>query len=131
MGERKSLVQSLQTAELPQEAFRIIQEGSVKSIAARGKVEVHRDDLDQTEPTEKISLSAKQARPGVSNESRRALNRGLVGISARVSEELAETLMRVSFERRLEQRPPFTQREILVQALNQWLKRNGYAKDES
>lgn len=53
-----------------------------------------------------------------------ALNR--VSISTRVRDDFARALKRASLERQLEGREPNTLQDILEEAIEPWLKSNGY-----
>ncbi len=56
--------------------------------------------------------------------------RGLVSLSVRVQASLADCLLKVAFERRLQRQRPHSQQDIVTQAVRQWLKRNGYPTGE-
>ena len=47
-------------------------------------------------------------------------------INARVAAEIATALMRASLERRIQRLTPSTHREIVAEALSDWLKKHGY-----
>lgn len=50
----------------------------------------------------------------------------LVSLSIRIPESIAEALLRASSERKLKRVKPFTQQEIVADALSAWLKRGGH-----
>ena len=50
--------------------------------------------------------------------------RGPVSISVRLPPELPSALLRVAMERKLRGERPFTQQEIVAEALREWLERN-------
>lgn len=51
-------------------------------------------------------------------------------ITVRLPAELPAALLRVAFERRLKRQRPFTQQEIVAEALRDWLERHGWRNPE-
>jgi hypothetical protein len=49
---------------------------------------------------------------------------GTVSMTFRLPSELSARLVRVSVERKLKREPPFSQQDIVADALTQWLARN-------
>lgn len=47
-------------------------------------------------------------------------------INARVDSTISEALMRASLERRIQRIAPSTHREIVAEALTDWLKKHGF-----
>ncbi len=47
-------------------------------------------------------------------------------MSFRLPAELPVALMRASMERKLRREKPFTQQEMVAQAVHEWLRRNGH-----
>jgi hypothetical protein len=68
--------------------------------------------------------SAAAANPAVSSTSSQALNR--VPISTRIRGDFAAALKRASLERQLNAVEPNTLQDILEEAIEPWLKANGY-----
>jgi hypothetical protein len=66
------------------------------------------------------------ANPAVSSSASQLLNR--VPISTRMRSEFAEALKRASLERQLNKIEPNTLQDILEQAVEPWLRSNGYIK---
>jgi hypothetical protein len=124
------LIQALQTADLPSEALAVIEAGKVRPIregasTARGVEENVPEVLD---PPRTVSVSKEQNLQA--NGSPKLAPRGLVPLSVRVQAGLADSLLKVAFERRLQRLAPHSQQDIVTQAVRQWLKRNGYATGE-
>lgn len=129
MNQRKSLAQALQTADLPPEALAVIKEGAVRPVEARRPVlapepEPERRPPAITQPPQRLPSPIEVEVPD------EAVKRGLVPLSVRVNADLSDFLLRVSFERKLQRRQPYSQQDIVTQAVLQWLKRNGYAFGE-
>lgn len=130
MNQRRSLSQALQTAELPAEALALIREGSPRPLE---------DRQPAPEPTavEARAAPARVTRPAPVREavlpdaeSENPAPRGLVSLSVRVNSALADTLLKIAFERKLQRRHPFSQQDIVTQAVNQWLRKNGHSLPE-
>jgi hypothetical protein len=51
---------------------------------------------------------------------------GLIPVNVRVRPEIARALKAASLQRELQGIEPYTKREIVEQALEPWLKKNGY-----
>jgi hypothetical protein len=51
---------------------------------------------------------------------------GLVSMSVRVPAEIPDGLVRASADRKIKKQKPWTQQEIIAEALAEWLKRSGY-----
>lgn len=126
MNQRRSLSQALQTAELPPEAFALIKEGSSRPIREMSAPSSKREP--EIHEVRQLVLPAAIPEPArIEGEPTVAAPRGLVPLSVRVESCLADTLLRVAFERKLHRKRPYSQQDIVTQAVQQWLKRNGYA----
>ena len=51
---------------------------------------------------------------------------GTGSINARIDPAIATALLRASVERRIERQAPSTQRDIIAEALSDWLKKHGH-----
>ncbi len=51
---------------------------------------------------------------------------GTSTITARVDQSITTALLRASLERRIEGKVPSTHRDIIAEALTEWLKKHGY-----
>ena len=138
---------ALRPVELPPEAISLIREGSPKSLtAAPGPVALP-EELPRPEVHAAPEKSQPEAPPAVSpaSESESAASspkakgkvvqfkepapverEALVSTSFRVPETLLEGLLRAASERKIKRQRPFTQQEIVAEALSTWLKRGGY-----
>jgi hypothetical protein len=54
------------------------------------------------------------------------LRGGTVSLSVRVPFEIPDALVRGSADRKVKRQRPFTQQDITVEAVSQWLKKYGY-----
>lgn len=53
---------------------------------------------------------------------------GAVSLNVRIEPEISTALLRASMDRKIQRLDPFTQRDIVAEALAAWLKMNGYLK---
>lgn len=53
---------------------------------------------------------------------------GTGAINARIDPNITTTLLRASLDRRIEGKTPSTMRDIIAEALTEWLKKNGYPR---
>ncbi len=51
---------------------------------------------------------------------------GVVALNVRIEPEISAALMRASIERKIQRLTPFTQRDIVAEALADWLRAKGY-----
>jgi hypothetical protein len=51
---------------------------------------------------------------------------GTGSVNARIDSAVTNALSRASLERRIEQKTPWMQRDIIAEALSEWLKKHGY-----
>lgn len=51
---------------------------------------------------------------------------GAVSLNVRIEPEISTALLKTSMDRKIQRLDPFTQRDIVAEALSQWLKHNGY-----
>lgn len=109
-GQRRSLAQALQTADVSPEAWAVINEGKPRPVA----VENSKPRTLEREETQKDAASRTTAA-------------GQVNLSVRIDQGLAERLLRVAFERKLQKREPFTQRDIVAEAVTQWLRKYSHS----
>lgn len=119
MTERRSLSQSLPMADLPAEAWDLIKQGSPQPVAEpRKTVELPKP---RPSPVKAVRdpIEAQEEGEGVKA-------RGLVPLSVRVQSDLADKLLKVAFERKMQRKAPFSQQDIVTQAVTQWLRKGGY-----
>lgn len=51
---------------------------------------------------------------------------GAVSLNVRIEPEISTALLRASMDRKIQRLDPFTQRDIVAEALADWLRKNGY-----
>ena len=51
---------------------------------------------------------------------------GAVSLNVRIEPEISTALLRASMERKIQRLSPFTQRDIVAEAIADWLKKNGH-----
>jgi hypothetical protein len=51
---------------------------------------------------------------------------GAVSLNVRIEPEISTALLRASMDRKIQRLDPFTQRDIVADALADWLKKHGY-----
>jgi hypothetical protein len=134
--QRRSMSEALQTDDLPPEAFALIKEGTPKPKVAGPRIieklaAVEPSSFEAIPPApvtaEKEVAEEKTFKPRPHKErDAESGNSGTVSRSFRLPGNLPAALLRASTERRISRMKPFTQEEIVTEALNQWLKRNGY-----
>jgi len=153
---RRSLSVALQTTDLPAEAIALIQAGSPKPRSGSRALEplapeealVESATPSQTRPTEPqpgqdqhpkaappaavSSVNEVQAtpkgleKPAVMGRTISATGAVSVALTVRVPAGLPIRLLRAATDRKINQQSPFTQQEIVAQALEQWLQTQGY-----
>lgn len=53
---------------------------------------------------------------------------GVVSLNTRIDPEISAALLTASMQRKIQRMQPFTQQDIVAQALRMWLKTNGFLK---
>ena len=123
---------ALKTADLSPEALAFVRGGAPKPAAGETVVQEVpatpaatpvKEAPDPSAPTE-ISLSKPKATP--KREVSAPAPTSLVGLSFRLPAELHHATMRASFERKMQRQEPWTQQDIVAEALGAWLKKQGY-----
>lgn len=134
---------ALRPVELTPEAISLIREGSPKSLTAAPGPAAPPEESPRPEILAAPEKSEPEAPPAAESESAAsspkvkgkvaqfkepapAAREALVSTSFRVPETLLEGLLRAASERKLKRQRPFTQQEIVADALSTWLKRGGY-----
>lgn len=51
---------------------------------------------------------------------------GAVSLNVRIEPEISTALLRASMDRKIQRLDPFTQRDIVAEALAAWLRKNGH-----
>ena len=76
-------------------------------------------------PAEKPRLQKAEPSPEMRPHTA-VMSPGLIPVNVRVRPDIAQALKAASLERELQGIEPFTKHEIVEQALEPWLKKNGY-----
>ena len=148
-GTRRSMSQALRTVELPLEARALIEAGtprpqtehrvfSERAHAASGS-ETKEQTAELTEavvpPVEVLELSQEteglkpaRAKPAKEKHRENMAMGGFVSASFRLPLEIPNALLRAAVDRKVKRQSPFTQQDIVAEALWQWLRKNGYAE---
>ncbi|MHB8865003.1 MAG: hypothetical protein ACYC6N_21560 [Pirellulaceae bacterium] len=119
-SKRMSLVESMKRDEDQ------LDPATVDNFLKHGTATPKREEKEDPEP--------KQAKPETITTSKIAepqtdaavMTPGLIPIHVRVRPEIAGALKTAALQRELRGVEPFTKREIVEQALEPWLKKNGY-----
>lgn len=106
MVQRRTLSQALQTSEFSEAAIAFVS-GSASKPA------------ESIEDSGKAQTTAKSRPPKLSGD---ASGSGTVSMTFRLPSELCSRLLRVSLDRKLKRQKPFTQQDIIADALAVWLK---------
>jgi hypothetical protein len=107
MAERRPLIEGLKTKESPVDPV------MEKAFVLTGKPPAHQDPAAPPAPPSVQSAAVVQSR---------------VPISTRMRSDFAAALKRASLERQLASIEPNTLQDILEQAVEPWLRSNGYLK---
>ena len=139
---------ALNSALLPPEAMALIKEGTPKSVAplSIAPSEKHVEIPPTTEDAQAISTPAPvsvtkvtstthsespvekltKAKPLREKIAVPPSTEALVSMTFRIPASVPTALLRASSERKIRRERPFTQQEIVTEALGQWLNRNGF-----
>src|SRR5262249_42769585 len=100
----------------------------LRSPAPRTRSSTLRLDAEKAPPEAVFTVETPADRPAkeVKTKTNSDVSSGFtVSRSFRLPESLPSALLRASTERRIAKKPPFTQEDIVSEAITQWLKRNG------
>jgi len=119
-NKRMSLVESMKRDEDQLDPATV--DNFLKHGTAAPKPEETEDPAPQQRRPETLTAS-KSAEPQTDAA---VMTPGLIPIHVRVRPEIAGALKTAALQRELRGVEPFTKREIVEQALEPWLKKNGY-----
>jgi hypothetical protein len=134
---------ALRTAELTPEKLAFINAGTPQSEVMRGQIAPVREieiapfAALAPKPPEALEIEAKTApRQEVYNATKPRVPRererdrvepgSLISLSIRVPSDIPKGLLRAATDRKIAGLRPFTQQEIVAEALAHWLKKHGY-----
>ena len=115
MVQRRTLVQALQTSDLSEAAIAFLSGPTPQPVEKNG----HSPKAE--------SPVANAGTPSVVEAPADSGSQGTVSVTFRLTAELSSRLLRVSLDRKLKRERPFTQQDIIAEALTRWLKN----KDDS
>ena len=114
---RRPMSAALKTVELPPEALSMIKEGTLQpKVEKPVLVPPNAKEVEADEPSK---------RPARKNEPE-PVSEGLAFLSCRLPHHVAQVLLRASLERKLQRMRPWTQQEIMAEALTGWLRKQGF-----
>ena len=125
---RRTLTTALQPPSLSPEAVALIKEGTPKpqtQAPVLTLAEKPRDPVPETRLPTHISELAPSPKPKAQKEKPPELV-AMVSMTCRVPAKIPQELLKASSERKLKKLRPFTQQDIVSEALTEWLQKNGY-----
>ena len=108
--KRRTLTQSLQRGNLSEAAIAFVN-GPPPVAELNGSLPVENSSVNSGEIEQLSSPVADKP------------SQGTVSMSFRLSADLSARLLRVSLDRKLKRQEPFTQQDIVAEALARWLKK--------
>jgi hypothetical protein len=121
----RSLSEALKPAALPPEALAIISEGSPKPLTQNSTVAVDSVRVEPTALPKQIEEIQRPAKPKA-EKLREIETNALVSTNFRVPANIPSALLKASSDRKIKKIQPFTQQDIVAEALTAWLQKNGY-----
>ena len=122
---RRTLSAALQTGSLTDAAFDFVKAGSPNPAAdAVVSTVVPAKPAAVAEPRP-VAQSVKQ-RLRISDDDEKEAEAGLVSLTVRVPRIVPPGLLLASVDRKLVRQRPWTQQEIVAEALTHWLQEHGY-----
>ena len=121
---RRSLSAAL-TSNLSAEALAFVQAGTPKpatetpAVANQAEVKAVPPQVPEVPVLKPARVKTPKA------EVLPATSVGLVSMSVRLPPEIPEGLIRASAERKIKKEKPWTQQEIIAEALSEWLQKHG------
>ena len=117
MNPKRTMTQALHAVNLGEEAVAFVASGAAQPMAPT-----------QPAPAEVVRATAPQSAElhlaNVGHSPLPAERRAPVSVTFRLPAELPAALLRVAMERKLRREEPFTQQDIVAQAVREWLERN-------
>ncbi len=119
-SNRRSMRQALQTGELSDDA-RAFVAGKVSPPVLEAPTDTT-SKFPTESPKPPLQNSVPKSKPADSFPS----VAGIASITVRLPAKLSSRLLRASVERKLLREQPFTQQDIVAEALDAWLRLHGY-----
>ena len=118
---------ALQTPSLPPEAVALIKEGTPKPQTQTSVLSsVATTVQPRSTPTPRPTTEAQQLSGTKAQKETPSETAGLVSMNFRVPAGIPPTLLKASSDRKLRKLRPYTQQDIVAEALTTWLQKNGY-----
>lgn len=116
---------ALQHRTVTPEALAIIEQGAPKSLTQNPNV---RSDSVKVQPVVAPKPTDEQQRPLKPKVDKAGEMESVAIVSAtfRLPANIPPALLKASSERKLKKVQPFTQQDIVTEALTNWLRKNGY-----
>lgn len=122
------MADALQSTSLPPEAIALIKQGTPKP-----QTEVSLTPSVKPRETVPVASSVVTAEPQPKPRAKKepaAAASPLVSLYVRLPSDLSQSLLKASLERKMNKTRPFTQQDIMAEALQTWLQKNGYTPDK-
>jgi outer membrane biosynthesis protein TonB len=119
---------SLDDALTPDEEAFLKQEKPAKPQTPKPKSKPQPQKKKESQPMNRSAIK-EDFTPDTSSASNSPAQYSLAGtgsVNARIDPLITTALLRASLERRIERQTPTTQRDIIAEALSDWLKKHGY-----
>jgi len=120
------MAEALQTPNFTPEALELIQEGTPKP-KTQTPILAPPPTAKPLEAPEKPSPEAVTTPKPKPQKEKAPEQPVLVALGFRVPLEISQALLKISSERKLKRLRPFTQQEIVAEALSEWIKKNDVA----
>lgn len=116
---------ALQPPTLPPEAKAFIEQGSPKPQTQNPAVSVDSVKVQPT-ATPKASTGTEQPAKPRHEKGRQVESVAIVSATFRLPATIPPALLKASSERKIKKIQPFTQQDIVAEALSLWLQKNGF-----
>jgi hypothetical protein len=122
---RRTMSEAMKPPTVPPEALAIIEQGSPKPQTQNPTVSV--DSVKaQAAPTPRPSAEMERLAKAKTEKGREGESVAVVTMTFRVPATIPTSLLKASSERKMKKLRPFTQQDIVAEALTAWLQKNGY-----
>jgi hypothetical protein len=116
---------ALQPPSVPPEAIAIIQQGAAKPLTPNPGNAVDSAKVPAAAEPKPVEAPQQPVKKSAGKE-RGTETAGLVSVNFRLPATIPPALLRASSDRKIKKVQPFTQQDIVAEALTDWLKKNGY-----
>jgi len=126
---RRTMSAALQTSSLPPEALALIKEGTPRSQTPMFTATTTVETQPTPAPASATPKRASEPTPPAKTLARKPVQPetvSLASMNVRVPAQLPPLLLRASADRKIKKIRPFTQQDIIAEAVTDWLRKNGY-----